>query len=342
VPELIPSPKQKTTPRIAVVGGGYWGTNLIRNFHSLGALETICDVEPDRLAGYAQQYPDVQMESDYRNVLANPDIQGVVLATPARTHHDLAMMAMTAGKDVFVEKPLALKYSDGLAMASLAREKGCVLLVGHILEYHPAIIKLYDLINSGELGDIHYIYSNRLNLGKIRSEENILWSFAPHDISVITSIAGGEPESVSANAGTFIQSNVADITVNNLTFCSGMKAHIFVSWYHPYKEQKMVVIGSKKMAQIDGVAAVQSIQVYDKRVTVDSNGPTLHNLEGEMIPVDTSEPMATECQHFLDCISTRSQPITGFENGLRVLRVLEASQMSMDDNGGRVYLKDVR
>ena len=228
-------------PQVAVVGTGYWGRNLARNFHELGALATLCDSNDEALQRLGEQYPGCRTHASYAEVLGDNTLSGVALATPAETHANLVREALLAGKDVFVEKPLCLSVPTGQELITLAREQGRLLMVGHLLWYHPAILKLKELIDAGELGRIQYIYSNRLNLGKIRREENILWSFAPHDISVILGLVEEVPEEVHAQGGNYLHQRIADVTVSLLSFPSGVKAHIFVSWLHPFKEQKLVV-----------------------------------------------------------------------------------------------------
>jgi len=221
-------------PSVAVIGSGYWGKNLVRNYHKLGALKLICDKNETLLAQFKKQYPDVDICFALNDVLSRKNIKGVVIATPAETHFTLAREALSAGKHVYVEKPLVLREQEGEELIFLAEKKNLILMVGHLLQYHPVFFRLKDLAVSGELGRINYIYSHRLNLGKIRREENILWSFAPHDISMILSLAGEEPESVFATGGNYLHKKIADVTTTHLEFPSGLRAHIFVSWLHPF------------------------------------------------------------------------------------------------------------
>src|SRR5688572_17374926 len=237
--------------QIAVVGMGYWGKNLVRNFHEIGALASVCDSHPAVEALVAQSYQGARYHSDYSEVLADASIRGVALATPAVTHFEMAKRALLAGKDVFVEKPLAIEVSQGEELVRIAEKEERILMVGHILQYHPAVRKLKELIQGGALGRLHYIYSNRLNIGKIRTEENILWSFAPHDISVILALLGESPGKVFCRGAAYLNRQVFDVTMSYLDFPSGVQAHIFVSWLHPVKEQKLVVVGSEKMAVFD-------------------------------------------------------------------------------------------
>jgi UDP-2-acetamido-3-amino-2,3-dideoxy-glucuronate N-acetyltransferase len=314
---------------IAVIGNGYWGRNLVRNFYELGALGIVCDGNPDVEASVVEKYPSVRFTRDYSEVLELSSIDAVVLATPAATHFELARRALLAGKDVFVEKPLALKASDGADLVDLAARKGRILMVGHILQYHPAVLKLKEMISNGELGRVQYMYSNRLNIGKIRTEENILWSFAPHDISVILSLLGEEPTEVRCTGGSHLNQGVADVTLTDLAFPSGAKAHIFVSWLHPFKEQRLVVVGSEKMVVFDDAAA-NKLVIYPHRVEWKNRIPTAVKAEGCAVPLDAVEPLKEECRAFLAAIETRVHPTTDGQEGLRVLRLLNACQESLE------------
>ncbi len=322
-------------PKVAVIGCGYWGKNLVRNFNQLGALAMVVDATEAGRAKARELAPDVPIAEDIEAALTS-DVQGVVVATPAETHYALVKRALQANKDVFVEKPMALTYEQGRELVLLARARERILLVGHVLEYHPAIIKLLDMIASGDLGKVRYIYSNRLSLGKIRREENILWSFAPHDIAVILRLTGGMPFQVSATGGAYVQPNIADVTVTNLLFDNGVRAHIFVSWLHPFKEQRLVVIGSKKMASFDDVS--KKLVLYDQRVEWDRGQPVPIKGSGDLVSYPDAEPLRQECQAFLNAITTRQRPATHGESGLRVLRVLQAAQRSLVTNGEPVRL----
>ncbi len=238
-------------PSIAVIGSGYWGKNLVRNYHELGTLKLICDKNDTVLDQFRKQYPQVDTCLALNDAISRDDIAGIVIATPAEIHYTIAKEALLAGKHVYVEKPLVLDEKEGEELIELAAKNNRTLMVGHLLQYHPVFVRLKDLALSGELGKINYIYSHRLNLGKIRREENILWSFAPHDISMILSLACEEPESVYATGGNYLHKQIADVTTTHLEFPSGLRAHIFVSWLHPFKEQKLVVVGDRKMAVFD-------------------------------------------------------------------------------------------
>ena len=324
---------------VAVVGVGYWGKNLARNFAELGALHTICDGDAGARERIGALYPDARRRERYEEVLADPEVAGVVLATPAIHHFDHVRLALEAGKDVFVEKPLALDEGDGRRLLSLAEERARVLMVGHVLHYHPAVAMLSELVRSGELGALRYVYSNRLNLGKVRTEENILWSFAPHDVSIILDLVGAEPEQVTASGGTYITDGVADVTVSQLAFGGGVRAHIFVSWLHPYKEQRLVVVGERKMAVFDDAAAEGKLKLYDKGIEFDGGAPVPRQTAETTLFHDDTEPLRLECQEFLDCMRERRPARTDGRNGLRVLRVLSACQESLEKGGLPVVLE---
>ena len=316
--------------KVAVIGAGYWGKNLVRNFHEIGALAAVCEASDDLRRGLQQNYPDCRLFSSYQELLQESDITAVAIATPAETHADLVRAAVLAGKDVFVEKPLCLSVSEGEELIALARDHKRILMVGHLLWYHPAILKLKEMIDAGELGRIQYIYSNRLNLGKIRREENILWSFAPHDISVILGLLDEMPESVVSHGGNYLHQQIADVTVSLLSFPNGIKAHIFVSWLHPFKEQKLVVVGDKQMAVFNDVEPENKLMVYPHTITWVNQVPIANKAEGKAVTLDFSEPLRNECQHFLDCIETRQRPRTDGSEALRVLSVLRQCQQSLE------------
>ncbi|MBS3943762.1 MAG: Gfo/Idh/MocA family oxidoreductase [Dethiobacter sp.] len=323
--------------KIAVVGGGYWGKNLVRNFAELGVLKAVCDTDIVKQQEYAQLYPGITTTADYNDILNDTGISGVVIATPAVQHSQMAKRALEAGKDVLVEKPLALNVAQGQEIADLAAAKGLILMVGHVLEYHPAVRKLVALVRSGYLGRIYYLYSNRLNLGKFRTEENILWSFAPHDISVMTSILGEMPAEVVSCGGSYLNHQIADVTTTYLYFNSGVKGHIFVSWLHPFKEQKLVVVGSDKMAVFDDLSA-EKLLIYPHKVNWVDRCPIAAKGEAEVIDLSAEEPLKLECKHFLDCIRSRQEPLTGSHNAINVLKVLAASQESLAANSAKVDL----
>ena len=324
---------------IAVVGSGYWGKNLVRNFHDLGALIAICDKESSVLDNFKEKYEGISTTENLDYLLDESvfQIDAVAIATPAATHYNLAKKCLVAGKHVFVEKPLALTGEEGQDLIEIAEKNHLTLMVGHILQYHRAVIKLKELITTGELGKIQYLYSNRLNIGKIRAEENILWSFAPHDISVILMLLREMPESVCATGGAYLQQKIPDTTLTTLDFPSGVKAHIFVSWLHPFKEQKLVVVGDNKMAVFDDISD-EKLMLYPHRIEWLNRIPIAAKAEAEVVKVKIDEPLKAECTHFIDCVANEQQPITDGREGLRVLQVLQASQKSLNENGRKISL----
>src|SRR5713226_2776587 len=326
------STANKSKARVAVVGVGYWGKNLVRNFHELGALAALCDADRSVEAAYKRSHGDVKFYTEYRDVLSDNSIDAVALATPAVSHYEMAKAALEAGKDVIVEKPLAIDVKHGEDLVKLAHEKQQILMVGHILRYHPAVLKLQKLIQDGTLGKINYLYSNRLNIGKIRTEENILWSFARHDISVMLALLNEMPTRVTCQGGAYLNHDITDVTLSHFEFPSGVQAHIFVSWLHPIKEQRLVVVGSEKMAVFDDTAE-NKLVLYPHKVEWKNRIPTAVKANAEAVALDDREPLRAECQHFLDCVETRTSPVSNGAEGLRVLRVLDACQRAMHNDG---------
>lgn len=320
-------------PTVAVIGSGYWGKNLVRNFYQLGVLKTICDGAPRVREEMAKTYPDVSVTGDIDGIMKDKDIQCVVIAAPAVHHFSLAEKALKAGKHVFVEKPLSLNHTDGEKLVRLAADQGRILFVGHILNYHAAVIRLKEMIRAGKIGRLQYIYSRRLSLGKIRREENILWSFAPHDISIILSLTGEEPSYVDSVGSNFLHARIADVTMTNLKFPSGIGAHIFVSWLNPYKEQKLVIVGSSGMFVFDDTEPVETKLVLYPHTINWQNGLPVPN-KAESVPIDIKdiweEPLKAECKAFLAAVETNTKPLTSGEEGLKVLKVLEISQRSLE------------
>ena len=326
------------SPNICVVGCCHWGKNLIRNFAMLGQLRAICDSSRAALSRFGVEYPGVRLYGELDEALRDDEIEAVALATPAETHHDMAVAALRAGRDVFVEKPLALEAADGIDMVEEARAAGRILMVGHLLRYHPAILKIQEFVADGTLGRIDYIYSNRLSMGKIRQEENALWSFAPHDISVILALTGQMPLQATATGGAYLQPNIADVTISNLLFDRGTRCHIFVSWLHPYKEQRLVVVGSKQMVVFEDSRADDKLVLFDKRIEWKNGALEASKPQGRPVAFDSEEPLRRECAHFIDCVRNRRPPMTPGEEGVRVLQVLQACQRSLQLNGEPVQV----
>ncbi|MFT7616518.1 MAG: UDP-2-acetamido-3-amino-2,3-dideoxy-glucuronate N-acetyltransferase [Planctomycetota bacterium] len=317
--------------KVCLYGAGRWGRNLARCFHKLGVLVAVVDPSKKCRRFITEEYgiPAFAIDSDMPEILAS-EINAVAIATPAATHTYLAMRSMDLGRDVFVEKPMALDLDDAKSLQAEALRRGRLLMIGHILLYHPAIKKLKYLIASGDLGDIRYVYSNRLNLGTVRTEENILWSFAPHDIAVILHLMDAEPSHVQATGGSWLQPGIKDVTVTHLDFPQGQKAHVFVSWLHPFKEQKLVVVGSQKMAVFDDLRQGAQLIVRDAGIDVDEAGLTSKRLgEEEVIALPQCEPLLEECLHFVTCCATRETPLTDGAHGVNVMRVLSLAEKNL-------------
>jgi predicted dehydrogenase/acetyltransferase-like isoleucine patch superfamily enzyme len=313
---------------VAVIGCGYWGRNLVRVFHDIGVLSAVCDADAGVAAAHAQEYGVPARELD--EILVDEAIAAVAIAAPAAQHADLAGAALQAGKHVFVEKPIALRATDAEELIAMASEQERVLMVGHLLQYHPAFLALRGLIDGGRLGRLQYIYSNRLNLGKIRREENVFWSFAPHDISMILALTGEMPSSVTAKGASYLHNVIADVTNTYLSFPSGVNAHIFVSWLHPYKDQKLVVVGSEGMAVFDDTQPWnRKLRLYAHRIGWKNGAPEPERAEAELIELDEAEPLKLECEHFVACIVEGVTPRTDGAEGLAVLRVLEAAERAL-------------
>jgi UDP-2-acetamido-3-amino-2,3-dideoxy-glucuronate N-acetyltransferase len=311
-----------TQVQVAVIGGGMWGQNLARNFHALGALAAIYDAHDDRATALSLHY-DLASQS-LQQILDNPAIEGIVISVPAAQHYELAKKALAAGKHIFVEKPLTLSLSSAEDLVVLAEGAKRTLMVGHLLQYHPAFLKLVDMVHEGTLGDLQYIYSHRLNIGRIRTQENCLWDLAPHDLSMILALAQKEPVKVSSDAAQNAQAGMADTATLQLAFEDGLKAHIFVSWVHPFKEHRLTVVGSKGMAVFDDTQPWPSKLIFHG-YTTRAEGHYIEIIKAEPtpIPVTHDEPLKLECRHFLDCVRTGEQPRTGSTEALSVMRVLE-------------------
>jgi UDP-2-acetamido-3-amino-2,3-dideoxy-glucuronate N-acetyltransferase len=314
--------------RVAVVGCGAWGRNLVRTHAALGSLEAVVDADPIVAQAQAQAY-GVRAAS-LEDVLSDATIDALVIAAPAADHASIARRAIAAGKDIFVEKPLALRVPDAEAVVADAEAAGRIVMVGHLLQYHPAFLALRDLVRDGRLGEIRYLYSNRLNLGRIRREENSLWSFAPHDLSMLLALVDEEPATVTATGGNFLDLAIADVTVTHLTFPSGPRAHVFVSWLHPFKEQRLVVVGSRSMAVFDDTRDwPEKLVLFDHGVEWVGEIPTAHRADATPVELTVDEPLRLECQHFLDRVHDRRPPRTDGAEGLRVLRVLARAQAAL-------------
>lgn len=331
------TPERVQDVRVAVIGCGYWGRNLVRTFAEIGVLSAVVDADDATAAALSAQYGVTACS--LREVLDDPGVHALAVAAPAKDHAAVAAAAIAAGKHVFVEKPLALEVDDAEQLVAAAHGADVTLMVGHLLQYHPAFLALRRMVVGGDLGELRYLYSNRLNLGKIRREENILWSFAPHDISMLLALVGEEPDRVTAVGSTFLSEDVPDVTTTHLSFPSGPRAHVFVSWLHPFKEQRLVVVGSDAMAVFDDTKPWDSkLVVFEHSVTWDGAMPVPVRADPSPVSIVESEPLRLECEHFLDALVTGAVPRTDGHEGVRVLRVLDAAERSLVDRGGPVML----
>jgi UDP-2-acetamido-3-amino-2,3-dideoxy-glucuronate N-acetyltransferase len=312
---------------IALIGAGYWGKNHLKNLFNLGVLHSVLELDDSIIQQRQKDYPQVKFVKDEVAVLNNSDIKGVVIAAPAAMHFKLAQKCLLAGKDVLVEKPLALTASDGQLLVDIAADRNRILMVGHILQYHSAVVRLKEFIDAGELGEIRYIYSNRLNIGKLRAEENVLWSFAPHDISLILMVLNGQkPQHIDAFGGSYVKKGIYDTTLTTLTFDGGIKSHIFVNWLHPFKEQKLVIVGSEKMAVFDDVSK-EKLFIYPHTINfTDGEIPVAMKADHYTLEFQKKEPLKEELLHFISCIENREKPKTDGIEGLAVLSILEAAE----------------
>lgn len=321
-------PPEISAPQVALIGAGMWGQHLARNFAALGVLASVSDADDERARSIAAA-TGVRARP-WGDVLDDRACPAVAIAAPAARHAELAMAAINAGKHVFVEKPLALDPAEGERVVAAAERAGVTLMVGHLLQYHPAFLRLRALVAAGDVGRLQYVYSTRLNLGKFRSEENILWSFAPHDISMILRLVGQEPSSVDATASTYLHPGIPDVTITNLGFANGVRGHVFVSWLHPYKEQRLVVVGSEGMAVFDDGRPWESkLVLYRHRVDWRDGVPQPSRADAEPVDVEQGEPLRLECAHFVSAFTDGTVPETDGREALRVLRVLSAAQRSM-------------
>ena len=317
-------------PRIAVIGCGYWGKNLVRKFSELGALAAICDANQDQAEKIAEMHGNPPIKS-MDEIASSAEIDGVAIASPAVFHAEHATTFLQANKHVFVEKPLALNIEDVPKLRDLANQKNRILMVGHILQYHPAFQKLKEIIAQGKLGTLQYVYSHRLNVGKVRTEENVLWSFAPHDVTMLLSLVPSRVNHVYATGANCLDKTNSDIVNVHMEFENKVRAHVFVSWLNPFKEQKLVAVGDKAMAVFDDTLDWdQKLQLYTHDVRIENGTPIVNKVEPTAIPVKQEEPLKKECQHFIDCISTNTQPLTDASESLEVLNVLNHAQSSLE------------
>jgi predicted dehydrogenase len=321
---------------VGVAGLGYWGPNLARNFAALpqADLRWCCDDDPAVRERLAERYPGARFTGELDDLLGDPDLDAIVLATPVPTHAALAVRVLEAGKHCFVEKPLAQSVADAERAVAAARAADRVLMVGHLLQYHPGVNKLKEIASGGELGDIHYIYGNRLNLGVLRADENALWSLGAHDVSVLLHLADEEPYAMEARGESYMREGIEDVVFCFLRFPSGLAAHLHLSWLDPHKERRFTVVGSRRMATFDDMDPERKVTVYDKGFDekADTYGEYITRSGDIWSPrVANDEPLRLECEHFLECVRTGRTPIADGESGLRVVRVLEGLQQSLDE-----------
>jgi len=330
---------------VALIGYGYWGPNLARNLHELPGsnLAACCDLDAARLALVQALYPQTRTTSRVAEVWDDASIEAVVIATPARTHFELAKAALDAGKHVLVEKPLTVSSQEAEELVELAKAQDRVLMVGHTFEYNPAVLKIKELMDQGQLGEVYYAYSTRVNLGRVQRDLNALWSIAPHDISILIFLFGQMPSEVSARGASYLNSGVEDVVFVDLLFPNGSAAHVHVSWLDPSKVRRMTIVGSKRMVVYDDVESEGKVKVYDKGVLKMGDSQIfgefqyrLHSGDIYIPRIDMSEPLRNECAHFIECIREGKRPRTDGENGLRVVKVLEAAQRSLEEHGGPV------
>ena len=324
--------------RVGVVGLGYWGPNLARNFDRLpGAdLRWICDASDGARARWRPQFPNARDTASVDDLLNDPDLDAIVIATQVPSHPELAARVLEAGKHCFVEKPLAQSVAEAERVLAVAEASGRTLMVGHLLEYHPGLEKLKEIADSGDLGDIHYIYSNRLNLGQLRRDENALWSLGAHDVSVVLRLAGDEePSEIQAMGESYMRPGIEDVVFCYLRFPSGLAAHLHLSWLDPHKERRFTVVGSKRMATFDDMEIEQKLTVYDKGFDQDfsSYGEYIQRSGDIWSPrISNEEPLRIECRHFVECVQQGRQPRSDGASGLRVVRVLDALQRSLEES----------
>lgn len=333
---------------VGLVGVGGWGKNLARNYSQMpGArLKYLCDLDTAKLAQSQRQFPAEHTTTDYAELVNDAELEAVIIATTGPTHFELCKRALVAGKDVYVEKPFVLSVAEGEELLALAETHGRVLMVGHLLEYHPVVEKLKEMIDSGELGTVRYIYSQRLNLGTVRADENALWNFAPHDISVILYLLGVDPTDVSARGQSYLRKGVEDVVFLALNFGDKAMGHVHVSWLDPHKTRRITIVGSKRMAVFDDLEPNEKLKIYDKGAEVSTDYDSFAEYVGLrfgdiVLPyIRVGEPLRIECEHFLRCVRTRQTPRSDGHDGLRVVKVLEAADRSLEQNGAPVTIGD--
>ena len=337
--------------KVGVVGCGYWGPNLIRNLRSLPGcqLKIMCDLSQQRLMHLKTLYPEVQRATDYGHVLNGVELDAVVIATSVKSHYPMAKASLLAGKHTFIEKPMASSSEQCEELIDIAQRKGLVLMIGHTFLYSPAVRKIREIVDSGDIGEIRYICARRLNLGLFQNDINVAWDLAPHDISIILSIIGEQPLTVNCRGSAHINQGVEDVTTMCLGFAKQRTAIIHSSWLDPRKVREMTIVGSKRMVVYDDVAPLEKIRIFDARVESPPHYDTFAEFQyayhyGDMyVPyIKQEEPLKTECQHFLDCVKHGTAPLTDGKQGLELVRILEASTKSLEKGGAPVELAGLR
>ncbi len=331
--------------RIGLVGLGRWGQNLLRNFAATrdADLRWASDVDEQRLVELSPRYPAVRFTASVEELLNDPELEAIVVATPVPTHLEMALKVLAAGKDVMVEKPMTWRASEAHELRDAVAESGRLLMVGHLLRFHPAVEKLRELIDSGALGSVHYVYGNRVNLGVIRAEENVLWSLGVHDLSVVLHLLDGEPVEVAAHGGTYLQPGVEDVVFGYVRFSTGQIGHLHLSWLDPHKIRRMTVIGDRQMAVFDDMEPERKITVYDKGPMRTPAGRIATHTGDIVIPhVSLEEPLSIECRHFVHAVRAGATDRAGIDEGVAVVEVLEAMQTSLEHGGEPVQLAALR
>jgi predicted dehydrogenase len=325
--------------RVGVAGLGYWGPNLARNLAAIPGCELrwLCDPEQAAREKVGRAFPDARVSGELDQLLDDAELDAVVLATPVPTHAGLATRVLRAGKHCFVEKPLATSAAEAEDAVAAAAAAEKVLMVGHLLQFHPAVGRLKELIDAGELGELYYIYGNRLNLGQLRADENALWSLGAHDVSVVLHLVGEEPEECLAQGACYVREGVEDVVFCYLRFPSGIAAHLHLSWLDPHKERRLTVVGARRMATFDDMLLEGKLAIYDKGFDEDARSWGEYTARsGDIFSprISNAEPLRIECEHFLECVRTGARPRSDGRSGVRVVRVLEALQRSLKDRGG--------
>lgn len=332
---------------VGVVGVGGWGKNLARNYSQIpdARLRYICDLDPDKLDAIQRQVRAEKVTSNVDELLADDELHGIIIATTGPSHYQLCKQALLAGKDVFVEKPFVLTVEEARELVELSEGRGRVLMVGHLLEYHPVVNHLKQLVADGELGEIRYIYSQRLNLGTVRMDENALWNFAPHDISVILYLLGELPTDIAARGQSYLQEGIEDIVFLSMNFADTVMAHVHVSWLDPHKVRRLTIVGSKRMAVFDDLQSTEKLRIYDKGAELNTDYDTFAEYIGLrfgdiLVPhIRVGEPLRHECEHFLHCVRERQTPVSDGRDGLRVVQILEAADKSLEQNGSPIVIE---